>query len=1399
MRMFSTKVRRSALAVLALSLGVVVGVGPGNIGEVKAGAQGSVAPTLDAADITVNDTRTDFNGYPGGSYDFGEVIEVSVAGGAGSNLWAFMNVKYPTAVRAGQPFTYQWCIDGVQIQRSHGGYESKIEDFTFDGTTYGGTSMTQGTTSNNYNPDPCKTYTITAPAGVGASVPFLIPGKSYDFRVGAGYAGGSSEASGWSNATGTSPGQPINLNVYSPPVAVNDGPIGVAQNGSVSVPVLTNDSIGTASRPGTSTGITIGSPATKGTCLVSGPNVFYVNNGVTGTDTCTYSWNQAETDDEVPSNGAVSATVSFSISGPPVALDDVTSVSEDGPPVTFDPRLNDSDPEMGPLTVTAVDDAGTQGSVTFTGTSITYDPGTTFDYLKQGQTATTTFKYTIKDNANLTDTAQVTVTINGVNDAPVAANDTMTTGEDGPAVSIDPRGNDSDADLGDAFTVTSIDDTGTQGTVAFTGTSLTYTPAGYNGLAAGDTATDTFTYTITDGFGGTDTATVTVTIVGENDAPVVVDDIGSVQEDGPAVSVSPLANDSDPDVGDSLTLTGVDLVSGTGNVSFSGSTVTYDPAGSYNRLSVGDTATVRIDYTVEDGSNAEVIGTITITVFGENDDPTAVDDTASVSADGPPVAIDVLTAGIDDSDPDQNDVLNVTAVGPASAGTATQVGNTVTYDPGLAFVGVPAGGSGVATFTYTISDGNGGTAQATVTVTVFGVNDAPSAQDDTATVSEDGPAVTVSPLDNDSDPDAGDTLAVQSVTQPARGEVAWAGGATFDYLPGPSFNSLAVGETDTDTFSYVVTDSSGLTHSAMVTVTVTGANDDPTPVDDTAVTDEVSPVNITPLDNDTDPDTSDVLTLSAVDTTGTLGGVSLAGNTLTYNPGTSFGYLSAGQTATDTFTYTVVDGNGGSAVATVTVTITGLNAAPTAVDDAVTTDEDSPVGINVLTTGTDDSDPDTDDVLTVSAFDTTGTQGAVTQDGNTLTYDPGEVFQNLAVGESATDTFTYTIDDGNGGSDTATVTVTITGVNDAPKAVDDAAETDDRSPVEVEVLSNDTDPDSTDVLSVSGTDTAGLLGAVSVTGNTVTYDPSGVWNQPGGVNPLRAGDTAEVSFKYTADDGHGGTATATVKVTIKGSMPPVPTECPPSAGGLSLLSGSLQPGETVTVSGGGFLAGSTVTYYVCSSPVRIGDSAAQASGAIEGGGEIPADLAPGDHVLFALGLGPDSKPRLQSLDFAVREEPTSTTAGPSTTTAGPSTTAAGPSTTAAGPSTTATGPATTTAGPSTTAAGPSTTAAGPSTTAAGPSTTVAQSTTTGVSGGAGTTAPTGTGSNSSSSKPATAVAGATQTPRGASLASGSANPGSGSLATTGASVSVLWRLAIGLVMFGLAFGVIGRNRRRNRN
>ena len=78
-----------------------------------------------------------------------------------------------------------------------------------------------------------------------------------------------------------------------------------------------------------------------------------------------------------------------------------------------------------------------------------------------------------------------------------------------------------------------------------------------------------------------------------------------------------------------------------------------------------------------------------------------------------------------------------------------------------------------------------------------------------------------------------------------------------------------------------------------------------------------------------------------------------------------------------------------------------------------------------------DADPD-GDPISIQSFDTTGTLGLVTSNGNgTFDYDPNGQFDQLNAGESATDTFTYTISDGNGGTDTATVTITVTGVGGA--------------------------------------------------------------------------------------------------------------------------------------------------------------------------------------------------------------------------------------------------------------------------------------------------------------------------------------------------------------------------------
>ncbi len=108
-------------------------------------------------------------------------------------------------------------------------------------------------------------------------------------------------------------------------------------------------------------------------------------------------------------------------------------------------------------------------------------------------------------------------------------------------------------------------------------------------------------------------------------------------------------------------------------------------------------------------------------------------------------------------------------------------------------------------------------------------------------------------------------------------------------------------------------------------------------------------------------------------------------------------------------------------------TATGPNASPIANPDTATTNESTPITINVLAN---DSDPD-NDPLTVTSLDLTGTQGAVTVNtNNTISYDPS-AFRALAAGQSATDTFRYNVSDGRGGTAAAAVTVTVNGQDNA--------------------------------------------------------------------------------------------------------------------------------------------------------------------------------------------------------------------------------------------------------------------------------------------------------------------------------------------------------------------------------
>lgn len=278
----------------------------------------------------------------------------------------------------------------------------------------------------------------------------------------------------------------------------------------------------------------------------------------------------------------------------PLAFPDLASTDETVP-LTFDPRVNDQDPEGDTLTITAKTN-GTHGTVTINGgTSLTYAPT---GYYSGGDS----FTYTISDGHSHTATATVSMTVNFVNQPPVAVNDSITTNHNTP-ITFDPRTNDSDPE-GDPITITGKTDGAHGAVVINSGTSLTYTPTtGYSG-------SDSFTYTISDTHGHTATATVSVTITNINQPPVAVDDNYSIPAGTKTYTYDPRINDSDID-GDTLTITAVSTPSlGTVTIN-SGTSLTskFGPGG------ISDSSSQVFTYTISDGHGHTATATVTISGY----------------------------------------------------------------------------------------------------------------------------------------------------------------------------------------------------------------------------------------------------------------------------------------------------------------------------------------------------------------------------------------------------------------------------------------------------------------------------------------------------------------------------------------------------------------------------------------------------------------------------------------------------------------------------------------------------------------------------------------------------------------------------------------------------------------
>jgi VCBS repeat-containing protein len=357
-------------------------------------------------------------------------------------------------------------------------------------------------------------------------------------------------------------------------------------------------------------------------------------------------------------------------------------------------------------------------------------------------------------DGTLSDTAVITVNVtNAVNDRPVAIDDSGSVNEDATLTVAAPglRSNDTDQNA-NPLTVTAVrtgteSGSGTSGTlgVALAGTygsltlnsngSYTYVANNANALAAGVTATDTFTYTLSDG-SLTDAAQLVITITGTNDLPVIGGTVaGAVTEDVSVVSgnlnVGGALTIADPDAGQSafntggITYTGSGIQLGTLTINSAGVWSYTVPNADIQYLGAGATKVETFTVAAVDGTTQ----TVTVTINGAQDNPAAASNTIPIPKNETRI-ITVDDLGVSDADSTDSLVVKITSSvtgggalwrfnGTTWVAVAVNDQISVTDIENQRLVFVPANNdTGNSTFTFTLTDGTVTTSGNTLTYAI---------------------------------------------------------------------------------------------------------------------------------------------------------------------------------------------------------------------------------------------------------------------------------------------------------------------------------------------------------------------------------------------------------------------------------------------------------------------------------------------------------------------------------------------------------------------------------------------------------------------------------------------------------------------------------------------------------
>jgi gliding motility-associated-like protein len=859
------------------------------------------------------------------------------------------------------------------------------------------------------------------------------------------------------------------VNITITPLA--DAPIAQSDNYTISedaflngITVLNNDFDGDGDMLSVNT--TPVSNVANGVLVLNsdGTFLYFPNSNFSGSDSFEYEVCDATS---LCATATVIITVN-SVNDVPLAVNDIATINEDNVLNGSSVLLNDSDIEGHALSVTVSPLVSPSNGILVLNSNgtYTYTPNLNFN-------GNDSFTYQVCDNGTPSECASavVNITVNAINDPPLAANDIASTNEDSPLNGSSLLTNDSDVD-GNTLTInTTPVSNPTNGTLVInTNGTYLYTPnANFNG-------TDSFVYRICDD--GTPSscanANVTIAVNSINDVPNAVNDVASTSEDNVLLGASVLLNDIDPE-GHPLTVSTIPLLAplhGTLNLNSNG-TYTYTPA---------------LNYTGPDSFIYEVCdneapagcssATVFITITPVNDAPSANADNYSTNEDTP---LNGSTVLINDIDVDNNPLTVNTSpiINPANGILTLNSDGTFSYIPNLNY-------SGTDSFTYEVCDNQipALCSTAIVAINVNPINDSPIALNENYSTSEDVTLFGASVLGNDSDPDGNPLLVTTTpLVNVSSGNLILNSDGTFTYTPVLNFNG-------TVSFVYEVCDNAipSLCTTATATIDVLSVNDAPVANSDTYSTNEDTPLNgTTVLTNDNDPDLN-TLVVNTIPFTSPIHGnlVLNANGTFTYTPFTNYN-------GPDSFVYEICDNGVPSicATGTVTITIQSVNDTPIALDDNGTTLEN--VTLNGSTVLANDNDPE-NGTLTVNIIPVTNVaHGTLTLNANgTYTYIPNFNYNGF-------DFFVYQVCD-NGipsACATATVTISIGSVNQFPNAVNDLITTNEDTPNSSNVLTNDTDPDM-DALTVTvQTNFPTAHGTITIAANgAYTYTPNSNYNGP---------------------------------------------------------------------------------------------------------------------------------------------------------------------------------------------------------------------------------------------------------------------------------------------------------------